>query len=333
MSAAPATTRRRATRRSGPATPSGKKLTPAERRADLARRMRRSWQLYVLLAPPVIFALIFLYWPMYGLQLAFKDFNIVEGIMGSPWAGLKYIEQFVNSYLFWDVIRNTLILNLYGLIALFPLPIILALLLNSLKNQRFKKAVQLITYAPYFISTVVVVGIILMLFSPATGVVNQPIEAIFGQPVDFLSSSMFRHTFVWSGAWQTLGYSAIIYLAALAGVDPELHEAARVDGASMVRRIWHIDLPSIVPVTVVLLILNMGELLTVGFEKVLLMQNANNLAVSQVIDTYSFQIAFRSQIPQYSLATAIGLFRSVISLVLILLANWLARRVAKQGLF
>lgn len=308
-------------------------MTRAEKRRDLSHRMRRSWQLYVLLAPPMIFALLFLYWPMYGLQLAFKDYNVAEGIMGSPWVGLKYVEQFVSSYLFWPIIKNTLILNIYGLLALFPLPIVLALLLNTLRNQKFKRGVQLITYAPYFISTVVVVGIILMLFSPTTGIINQPLTAIFGHPIDFFSAGMFRHTYVWSGAWQTLGYSAIIYLAALAGVDPELHEAARVDGASIVRRIWHIDLPSILPVTIVLLILSMGELLTVGFEKVLLMQNANNLSVSQVIDTYSFQIAFRSQIPQYSLATAIGLFRSVIALILILLANWLARRVAKQGLF
>jgi ABC-type polysaccharide transport system permease subunit len=163
--------------------------------------------------------------------------------------------------------------------------------------------------------------------------VNRPITALAGSPVDFMSEGLFRHTYVWSGAWQTLGYSAIIFLAALASVSPELHEAARVDGASIVRRIWHIDLPSILPVTVTLLILNMGQMLSVGFEKVLLMQNPNNLAVSQVLDTYSFQIAFQSQIPQYSYATAIALFKAVISLILILLANWLARRVAKQSLF
>jgi putative aldouronate transport system permease protein len=302
-------------------------------KAPLSRRMKRAWQLYVLLIPPVVFSLIFLYWPMYGLVLAFKNYNIIEGITGSPWVGMKYIQQFLDSHLFWPVIKNTLVLNIYALIALFPLPILLALLLNSLRNQRFKKAVQLITYAPYFISTVVLVGIILMLFSPTTGVVNRPITALAGSPVDFMSEGLFRHTYVWSGAWQTLGYSAIIFLAALAAVSPELHEAARVDGASIVRRIWHIDLPSILPVTVTLLILNMGQMLSVGFEKVLLMQNPNNLAVSQVLDTYSFQIAFQSQIPQYSYATAIALFKAVISLILILLANWLARRVAKQSLF
>jgi ABC-type polysaccharide transport system permease subunit len=303
------------------------------RRSSLGRRMRRSWQLYVLLLPPFIYSIIFLYWPMYGLQLSFKNYNVVKGITASPWIGMKYVNQFFNSYLFWPVIKNTLVLNLYALIALFPLPIILALMLNTVRSQRFKKVVQLITYAPYFISTVVVVGIILMLFSPTTGVINQPISALTGHPIDFLSAAGFRHTFVWSGAWQTLGYSAIIYLAALAGVDPELHEAARVDGAGIIRRIWNIDLPGILPVTITLLILNLGQLLNTGFEKVLLMQNSTNLSVSQVVDTYSFQIAFQSQIPQYSYATAIGLFKSVISLVLILLANWLARRVAKQSLF
>lgn len=302
-------------------------------RNRLGTRLARHWQLYVLLLAPMVFSVLFLYWPMYGLQLAFKDFNIVKGITGSPWAGMKYVNQFLHSYLFWPVLKNTLILNLYALVALFPLPIILSLLLNHVRHARFRKTVQLITYAPYFISVVVLVGIVLMLFSPNTGVVNIPIRALTGESIDFMGPEMFRHTYVWSGAWQTLGYSAIIYLAALAGVDPELHEAARVDGAGILRRIWHIDLPGILPVTITLLILNMGQMLSTGFEKVLLMQTPLNTSVSQVIDTYSYQVAFNSAIPQYSYATAIGLFKSVISLALILLANWLARRVAKQSLF
>ncbi|HET6738694.1 MAG TPA: ABC transporter permease subunit [Kribbella sp.] len=256
-----------------------------------------------------------------------------SGINGSPWIGFKYVEQFIHSYQFWPVLWNTLVLNIYGLIALFPLPIVLALLLNSLRAPRFSRIVQLITYAPYFISTVVVVGIIIMLFSPTTGVVNNMISGITGHTVNFLGVGWFRHTFVWSGAWQMVGYSAIIYLAALAGISPELHEAARVDGASILRRSWHIDLPGILPVSITLLILNMGQLLSVGFEKVLLMQSPLNQSVSQVIDTYSFQVAFASAIPQYSYATAIGLFKSVISLILVLVANSLARRVAKQSLF
>lgn len=299
----------------------------------LGLRLKRSWRLYVLLLPPFIYGILFMWAPLYGLQMAFKDFSVALGISGSPWAGLKYIEQFVTSFQFGTVIRNSLVLNFYELLALFPLPIVLALLLNVVRNMKFKRAVQMITYAPYFISTVVVVGIIIMLFSPSGGIVNQVIVGLGGESTDFLSSDLFRHTYVWSGAWQTLGYSAIIYLAALAGIDPQLHEAAKVDGASIVRRIWHIDLPGILPVMVTLLILNMGSMLSVGFEKVLLMQTPLNLNVSEVIDTYSYNVAFASSIPQYSYAAAIGLFKSIIAVIMLLLANWLARRVAKTSLF
>ncbi|SEE67622.1 ABC transporter permease [Ruania alba] len=299
----------------------------------LSLRLKRSWRLYVLLLPPFVYGILFMWAPLYGLQMAFKDFSVALGINGSPWAGLKYIEQFVTSFQFGAVIRNSLVLNFYELIALFPLPIVLALLLNVVRNMKFKRTVQMITYAPYFISTVVVVGIIIMLFSPSGGIVNQVIVGMGGESTDFLSSSFFRHTYVWSGAWQTLGYSAIIYLAALAGIDPQLHEAAKVDGASIVRRIWHIDLPGILPVMVTLLILNMGSMLSVGFEKVLLMQTPLNLDVSEVIDTYSYNVAFASSIPQYSYAAAIGLFKSVIAVIMLVLANWLARRVAKTSLF
>lgn len=296
-------------------------------------RMARRWQLYALLLPPLVYAAIFLYWPLYGLQIGFKNFSIARGITGSEWAGTKYVVQYLGSYQFWPTVRNSLILNIYELVALFPLPIVLALLLNTVRSSGFRRGVQLITYAPHFISTVVVVGIIIMLFSPDGGIVNQFVAVLGGQPIDFLSEGMFRHTYVWSGAWQTLGYSAIIYLAALAGIDPQLHEAARVDGANILRRIWHIDLPGILPVAITLLILNMGTVLTVGFEKVLLMQNPLNQSVSEVIDTYSYRVAFASALPQYSYATAIGLFKSIIALTMLLLANWLARRVAKESLF
>jgi len=311
-------------------------LRPSPARRDhssLGSRLKKSWRLYVLLLPPFVYALVFLWGPLYGLQIAFKDFSVALGINGSPWAGLRYLEQFVTSFQFWTVIKNSVVLNVYELIALFPLPIILALLLNAVRSARFRKSVQLITYAPHFISTVVVVGIIIMLFSPDGGIINQVVTAVGAEPIDFLGADMFRHTYVWSGAWQTLGYSAIIYLAALAGIDPEQHEAARVDGASLVRRIWHIDVPGIMPVMITLLILNMGSMLSVGFEKVLLMQNALNLSVSEVIDTYSYRVAFASSIPQYSYASAIGLFKSVIALGMLLLANWLARRVSNQSLF
>jgi putative aldouronate transport system permease protein len=283
-------------------------------------RILQSWQLYLMLALPLAYVIVFLYWPLYGLQIAFRNYNIVQGMLGSPWVGLQHLERFIASYQFWPVITNTLILNFYELIALFPLPIILALLMNVVRSTLFRRGVQLITYAPHFISTVVVVGQVLQLFG--------------GRPFDFLASpDSFRHMYVWSGAWQTLGWSAIIYLAALSGVDPELHEAAKVDGANILRRIWHIDFPAVLPVSITLLILNMGSMLNSGFEKVLLMQNPLNLAGSEVLDTYVYRVGLASTVPQFSYATAIGLFKSVIALILLILANWLARRVAKTSLF
>ncbi|QDP98734.1 sugar ABC transporter permease [Microlunatus elymi] len=285
-----------------------------------------------MLIPPIAYAVVFLYWPLYGLQIAFRNYNIVDGITGSPWVGLQYLQQFVTSYQFWPVLKNTLILNIYELFALFPLPVILALLLNSVRNAAYRRGVQLITYAPHFISTVVLVGMMVMLFSPNGGIVNQGIGLLGHSSVDFFASpTIFRNMYVWSGAWQTLGWSAIIYLAALAGVDPQLHEAAKMDGANILRRIWHIDFPAVIPVTITLLILNMGSMLSSGFEKVLLMQTPLNLSASEVLDTYTYRVGLASTVPQFSYATAIGLFRSVFALILLLLANWLARRVSRSN--
>ncbi|MGW1340881.1 ABC transporter permease [Kribbella sp. NPDC002412] len=300
----------------------------------LGIRMRRNWQLYAMLALPLIWLAIFAYWPMYGVVIAFKDYNVVSGIWGSPWAGFKYFDRFIESYQFWKLIKNTVYLHVYELVATFPLPIILALCLNTVRKKWFSRSAQLITYAPHFISTVVVVGLIVVLTNPNTGVSNQ-LLGVFGiAPVDLMGDSgMFRHLYVWSGAWQTMGFSAIIYLAALTSVPPELHEAAIVDGASRLRRMWHIDLPAIVPVAVILLILNIGSILSVGFEKVLLMQNSLNLDTAEVIDTYVYKIGLASAVPQFSYATAIGLFRSVIGLVLLVLANTFARRFAKSSLW
>ncbi|MFG1813098.1 ABC transporter permease [Kribbella sp. NPDC049174] len=307
---------------------------PAKPSVRLGIRMRRNWQLYAMLALPLIWLAIFAYWPMYGVIIAFKDYNVVSGIWGSPWAGFKYFDRFIESYQFWKLIRNTVYLHVYELVATFPLPIILALCLNTVRRKWFSRSAQLITYAPHFISTVVVVGLIVVLTNPNTGVTNH-ILGLFGLgPVDMLGDSgLFRHLFVWSGAWQTMGFSAIIYLAALTSVPPELHEAAIVDGASRLRRMWHIDLPSIVPVAVILLILNIGSILSVGFEKVLLMQNSLNLDTAEVIDTYVYKIGLASAVPQFSYATAIGLFRSVIGLVLLVLANTFARRFARSSLW
>jgi len=315
-------------------TPAHSSARQAKQAVGLGARMRRNWQLYAMLALPLIWLAVFAYWPMYGAIIAFKDYNVVDGILGSRWVGLKHFERFVESYQFWRLIKNTLILHVYELLATFWLPILLALGLNMARRRWYRRSVQLITYAPHFISTVVVVGIIVVIVDPNSGVLNQFLGMLGIGPIDLLSNpDYFRHLYVWSGAWQTMGFSAIIYLAALTSVSPELHEAAIVDGASRLRRIWHIDLPAIRPVAVILLILNIGSIMSVGFEKVLLLQNTLNLQTSEVLDTYVYKLGFASQVPQFSYAAAIGLFRSVVGLALLVLANECARRFAKSSLW
>ncbi len=288
------------------------------------RKIKINWQLYLLLAPAIIYFAVFKYYPMYGLQIAFKNFRAVDGIWGSKWVGLRHFQRFFNSYYFWDLIRNTLLINLYGL-ALFPLSIIVALSLNELKNGFFKKMAQTITYAPHFISTVVIVGMIIAFLDPAKGIVNNFLKMIGLGPVRFMTEpGWFKSIYVWSGQWQNLGWSAIIYLAALAGVDPQLHEAAKIDGATRLQRIWHINIPSILPTVIILLILSMGSMFSIGFEKILLMQNPLNLESSQVIQTYVYEAGLLHG--QYAYSTAIGFFNSVVNLAILLFFNRLARR-------
>ncbi|WP_285727788.1 ABC transporter permease [Psychromicrobium xiongbiense] len=304
------------------------------KRVSLGRRILRAWQLYLMLLLPLAWVIIFCYWPLYGIQIAFRDYSPVHGITGSLWVGFDHFVRFLTSYQFPELLRNTVGLHLYELLIGFPAPIILALALNALRQKYFSRYVQLVAYAPNFLSVVVVVGIMVMMLSPSTGVVNQLFGAMGLPRVDFMGQSeWFQSLYVFSGVWQSAGFAAIIYLAALSSVPPELHEAARMDGASRLRRIWHIDLPSIMPIAVIMLILNIGSILNVGFEKVLLMQNPLNLGVSQVINTYVYQVGLHSDVPQYSYATAIGVFQSVVGVILLLLANWAARRIAKSGLF
>jgi multiple sugar transport system permease protein/putative aldouronate transport system permease protein len=271
---------------------------------------------------------------MYGAQIAFKDYRITQGIWESPWAGLKHFRRFVNSFDFWMLIRNTLALSFYELLAGFPVPIILALSLNYVGKSGFKKTVQMITYAPHFISTVVMVGIILQFLAPRFGLVNLVIQAFGGESINFMGRvRWWRSIFVWSGVWQRAGYGSIIYLAALSSIDPQLHEAAIVDGATKPQRIWHIDLPGIMPTAVILLILNIGRILNIGFEKVLLMQNSLNLPVSEIIDTYVYKIGLASPTVNFAYPTAIGLFRSVISLILLITVNRIAKHVTESSLW
>lgn len=290
-----------------------------------------NWRLYVFLLPAILYFTIFHYIPMYGVQIAFKDFYATEGIMGSPWAGFEHFQRFFDSYYFWRLIKNTIILSLYQLI-LFPLPIIFALMLNELKNGPFKKWSQTLTYAPHFMSVVVIVGMLVAFLDPITGLINHVITSLGGSSISFLTSpEWFRHIFVWSGQWQTLGWGTIIYLAALSGVNPELHEAAKIDGASRMQRIIHINIPAILPTIVVLFILNIGSFMAIGFEKVLLMQNNLNAETSDIIQTFVYQTGLLEG--QYSFAAAIGLFDSVINLTLLVIVNQIARKTSENSLW
>lgn len=296
-----------------------------------SRKVVKNWQLYVFLLPATLYFLIFHYYPMYGVQIAFKNYVVTEGIWGSPWTGFANFTRFFNSFYFWDLIRNTFLINLFSL-ALFPVAIIVALSLNELRNGSFKRTVQTVTYAPYFISTVVMVGIILTFLNPATGVINHLITALGGQPIAFLAEpGWFRPVYVLSGEWQNLGWGTIIYLAALAGIDPELHEAARMDGATRLQRIRHINLPGILPTITILFILAVGNLMAVGFEKIYLMQNPLNLETSEVIQTYVYKSGLLQA--QYSFSAAVGLFNNLINLVLLFVVNRAARRTTGAGLW
>ncbi|WP_079410110.1 ABC transporter permease [Paenibacillus ferrarius] len=300
----------------------------------LKKNASSHWQLYLFMLLPIIYLLIFKYVPMYGALIAFKNYLPTKGVWGSEWVGLKHFDRFFHSYEFVRIMKNTILLSIYSLFAGFPFPIILALSLNYVNARFFKKTVQMITYAPHFISVVVMVGIILQMMDPRVGLV-QTIMKYFGLPtINFMGiPEWFSHVFVWSGIWQNVGFSCIIYLAALAAVDPSLHEAAVVDGANKVQRMWHVDLPGIMPVAVILLIMNTGHVLDIGFEKVLLMQNPLNMSSSEVIDTFVYKVGLASTAINYSYSSAIGLFKSVINLVLLVLVNRIARKLGQTSLW
>lgn len=310
----------------------GEKSSHRKKRSHSIRKsFVRNWQLYIFLLPAMAYFFIFHYIPMYGVQIAFKDYYANLGIMGSPWVWFEHFERFFDSYYFWRLLKNTIILNAYGLL-LFPLPVIFALMLNELRNGWFKKWAQTLTYAPHFISVVVIVGMLVAFLDPVTGLVNHALTAMGFESIPFLTSpDWFRHIYVWSGQWQTLGWSTIIYLAALAGVNPELHEAARVDGATRMQRVLHINIPSIMPTVIILFILNMGNFMQIGFEKVLLMQNTLNSETSDIIQTFVYETGILEG--QYSFAAAIGLFESAINIVLLITVNQIARKVSENSLW
>lgn len=310
------------------ATQSTKVINKASGASMFFKKIRRSCPYYVLILLPLIYLLVFKYYPMLGVQIAFKDFKVRQGIWGSPWAGWKHFETFFNSTAAGQTIGNTLLLSLYYLIASFPIPIILAICLNECASTGFKKFTQMVTYMPYFISTVVLVSMIIQFTDISTGFINQIIVACGGSSVNFMGTvTYFRSLYVWTGVWQSMGYSAIVYLAALTGVPSELIEASRVDGASKLRRIISIDIPYIAPTIITLFILNAGSILSIGFEKIYLMQNSINLPVSEVISTYVYKIGLNNF--NYSFSTAVGLFNSVVNLVMLVIVNTLSDRISK----
>jgi len=309
---------------------------PAPRRVARKRNPLKDWELYLFLLLPMLYIFIFKYLPMGGLVVAFKDYKVRLGIWGSKWVGFDQFTRFFESYMFKDVMINTVLLSLYVLLASFPIPIIFALMINSIQSKRFKKVTQTIVNMPHFISTVVIVGILLMVFHNRQGLYGNIMHMITGKyPADlFASPEAFRHFYVWSGVWQNFGWSSIIYTAALSSVDPTYHEAAQLDGASRFQRVLHVDLPTIIPVVVTMLILKMGSVLTLGFEKVFLMQNDLNLDASQVISTYVYEMGISgSGVGNFSYATAIGMFNNAIELILVVIVNKISKKVSETSLW
>ena len=306
-------------------------LLTTSRYSSTVRYFRDHWRLYGLLLVPLAYVIVFKYVPMYGVQIAFKRFSPRKGIFGSSWVGFFYFKLFITSYQFRRVIINTITLSLYGLAAGFPFPIILALSLNEVRNRTFKKTVQMISYLPHFISTVVVVGILYQFLS-LYGVLNNVIDLLGGDRTSFLNNpNLFKSIYVWSGIWQGVGYSSIIYLAALASVDTELYDAGRIDGINLLQKIRYIDIPAILPTIIILFILNASRIMNVGFEKVFLMQNPLNMSTSDVINTYVYRIGLQDA--NYSLGTAVGLFTAVINLIILVTLNRVSKMVSETSLW
>jgi putative aldouronate transport system permease protein len=294
--------------------------------------LKRHWQLYLFILPAVALIFIFSYMPIYGIQLAFKEYSATFGIWGSKWVGLEHFRRFFASPRFPQLMGNTLSISGWSLLIGFPIPIIFALALNGMGNTRFKKVAQTVTYAPHFISTVVLCGMIILFLSPSAGVINRFIELMGGKPRVFMTeAASFIPIYVISGIWQSTGWNSIIYLAALSGVNPELYEAATVDGAGKFRLIWHIDLPSIGPTVAMLLVLSVGSLMSVGFEKAFLLQNALNISRSEVIETYVYKVGLLDA--DYGFSSAVGIFNSVINMVLLVVVNKITNALTESGLW
>lgn len=293
---------------------------------------KKYWQCYLMISIPLLFIFLFQYLPMAGVLMAFENFSFKKGLFGSEWVGLKHFKAFLTNPVFPRLLRNTLSISLYSLLVSFPFPILLALILNECGSKHLKKTVQLVTYAPNFISTVVLVGMLTQILHPKFGIVNNLFTLFHAAPVDFMGKpALFSSLYVWSGVWQSAGYSSIIYIAALAGVDPEMEEASLIDGANRLQRIWYLDLPAIKPTIITLLILSAGNIMGVGFEKIFLMQNTINSQVSEVISTYVYKRGLINN--DYGYATAVGLFNSLVNLILLVSVNRIAKKAGENSLW
>lgn len=297
----------------------------------LAKDLRKHWRIYVMLLPMIVYLFIFNYIPMYGVVIAFKDFKPRLGIIGSEWVGLQYFKEFVSSIYFKRTLRNTLFLSVGGLICSFPIPIIFAILLNEVRNTRYKKIIQTVTYLPHFITTVIICSMI-MVFTDGDGFITQLVNKITGHTGSLISDmDFFRPIYIISGIWSGFGWGSIIYLAAIMGVNTELYEAARIDGANKFRQIWHVTIPGILPTIVIQLILSIGSIMGVGWEKAFLLQSPITYEKSDIISTYVYRKGFEEM--SYSYSAAVGLFNTIINLILIVMANSVCRKVNETSLW
>jgi len=302
-------------------------------KVPIRTNLKNNWQLYLMLLPAIAYYFIFSYMPMYGVQIAFKNFRVVDGINGSEWVGLKHFKTFFNAYYFERLIRNTFLLNLYGLLWFFPIPIVIALLLNRIRKPKLKKFIQTTIYLPHFMSTVVIIGMVYIFLSPSGGLFNT-IRGMFGlKAVDFMSqASAFRTISITSNIWQDVGYSSILYIATLAAVDPTLYESAELDGANIWQKMRYIDVPTLIPTAMMVLILDCGRLFSSGASKILLLQTPGNTSTSEVIGTYVHKVGLGSA-AQFSYTTAIGLFTNIVNFIMIITVNKISKKATKVELF
>ena len=305
-----------------------------KKKKSWAYEIKQNWQLYVMLAIPLTYMLVFKYFPMVGAQIAFRNYQPVSGIWKSDWVGMKHFIRFFNNPQCWRIIKNTLAISIYSLVFSIPFPIILAIAFDYTRNRFYRKTVQMLTFLPHFLSTVIIVSMLNLIFDNRIGIMNNAIEFVIGHKVNLLGNAKyFRSLYVWSGIWQGVGWSSILYISALAGVDTQIHEAAIIDGASKIRRIWHIDLTSILPTIAVMTIMNLGSVLSVGFDKAYMMQNPVNLQYSEILSTYEYKTGTAGLVPNYSYGAAIGLMMSVVNFTLIVLSNRISNKLSGSGLW